>query len=50
MDFTLSADTEHYRQRYRAFVAEHLIPLESDRSAYDEHENIRLDRLDAMRG
>ena len=50
MDFTLSADTEHYRQRYRAFVAEHLIPLESDRSAYDEHENIRLDRLDEVRG
>ena len=50
MDFTLSADTEHYRQRYRAFVAEHLIPLESNRSAYDEHENIRLDRLDEVRG
>jgi acyl-CoA dehydrogenase len=49
MDFTLPAETDHYRKRYRAFVAEHLIPIESDRSAYDEHENIRLDRLEALR-
>jgi len=49
MDFTLSADVENYRKRYRAFVAEHLIPLERDPASYDEHENIRLDLLDTLR-
>ena len=49
MDFTLPANIEDYHKRYRAFVAEHLIPLERDPNAYDEHENIRLDRLEEMR-
>jgi acyl-CoA dehydrogenase len=49
MDFTLPAHIESYRKRYRAFVVEHLLPLERDRSAYDEHENIRLDVLEPMR-
>jgi len=50
MDFTLSAEVEDYRERYRAFVTEHLLPLERDAGAYDEHENIRLDLLEALRG
>ena len=50
MDFTLAPDTDAYRQRYRAFVAEHLLPLEQDPSARDAHENIRLDILDELRG
>ena len=49
MDFTLPSHIEDYRQRYRAFVAEHLLPLELDPSAYDDHENIRLDVLEQMR-
>ena len=49
MDFTLPPQTEDYRKRYRAFVAEHLLPLESDPESYDDHENIRLDVLDRMR-
>src|SRR5262245_46917285 len=49
MDFTLPAHIEDYRKRYRAFVAEHLLPLETDRGAYDDHENIRLDVLERMR-
>jgi acyl-CoA dehydrogenase len=49
MDFTLPAHIESYRKRYRAFVAEHLLPLERDPNAYDEHENIRLDVLERMR-
>jgi acyl-CoA dehydrogenase len=49
MDFTLPAHIESYRKRYRAFVAEHLLPLERDRSAYDEHDNIRLDVLEPLR-
>ena len=49
MDFTLPPHIEDYRKRYRAFVAEHLLPLEQDPSAYDDHENIRLDLLEKMR-
>jgi len=49
MDFTLPPHIEDYRKRYRAFVAEHLLPLEQDPSAYDDHENIRLDVLEKMR-
>ena len=33
----------------RAFVAENVVPLESDRANYDEHENIRTDVLAALR-
>ena len=49
MDFTLPPHIEDYRQRYRAFVAEHLLPLESDPRSFDDHENIRLDVLEKMR-
>jgi len=49
MDFTLPPQIEDYRKRYRAFVAEHLLPLESDPQSYDGHENIHLDVLDKMR-
>ena len=49
MDFTLPPDIEDYRKRCRAFVAEHLLPLELDPGAYDDHENIRLDVLENMR-
>lgn len=49
MDFTLPAPIENYRQRYRAFVAEHLLPLERDPNAYDDHENLRLDVLEKVR-
>ncbi|MBI4207278.1 MAG: acyl-CoA dehydrogenase family protein, partial [Betaproteobacteria bacterium] len=49
MDFTLPAHIDSYRKRYRAFVAEHLLPLERDASAYDEHENIRLEVLEQVR-
>src|SRR3990170_57314 len=49
MDFTLPPHIEDYRKRYRAFVAEHLLPLEQDPNAYDDHENMRLDVLETMR-
>jgi acyl-CoA dehydrogenase len=49
MEFTLPAHIESYRKRYRAFVAEHLLPLELDPKAYDEHENIRLEVLEPLR-
>jgi acyl-CoA dehydrogenase len=49
MDFNLSPETEDIRLRTRAFVAEHVLPLEADRANYDDHENIRLDLLDGVR-
>jgi acyl-CoA dehydrogenase len=49
MDFTLSPKIESYRARYKAFVAEHILPLERDPASFDDHENIRLDLLDTLR-
>jgi acyl-CoA dehydrogenase len=49
MDFTLSPEIEDYRLRVRAFVAEHIRPLENDRANMDEHENIREDVLAPVR-
>ena len=48
MDFSLSPETEDLRIRLRGFVDKHIIPLESDPTAYDLHENIAhapLERL-----
>src|SRR5215470_1881557 len=50
MDFTLTPEVEDARQRYRAFVAEHILPVERDRENYDEHENIALPVLEELRG
>jgi acyl-CoA dehydrogenase len=49
MDFTLAPEIEDLRQRYRAFVAEHILPVERDRENYDEHENIALPVLEQLR-
>jgi acyl-CoA dehydrogenase len=49
MDFALSPEIEDYRQRIRAFVAEHVMPVEADPGVYDAHEFIREDRLAALR-
>lgn len=40
MDFTLSQEVEQARTAVRKFVDDRLIPLESDRVHFDEHENI----------
>src|SRR3546814_11020833 len=51
MDFTLNPEIEDRRQRIRAFVDEHLIPLELKPDSYDAHENIhpeQLKRLQAL--
>jgi acyl-CoA dehydrogenase len=45
MDFTLPPEIEALRVRTRAFVEEHVLPLESDPENFSEHENIPLDRL-----
>jgi len=49
MDFSLPAATEDIRSRIAHFVAREIVPLEADPASYDDHENIRLDLLDAMR-
>ncbi len=49
MDFQVPPNIEAYRQRIRAFVADHVMPLEADRANYDAHENIRKDLLDDLR-
>jgi acyl-CoA dehydrogenase len=49
MDFSLPPEIERVRGRIREFVAAEILPVERDRSAYDEGENIRLDRLEILR-
>ena len=49
MDFALSPDIETLRHRVRDFVTAEIMPLEADRSIYDEYENIKLDALDRLR-
>ena len=49
MDFVLPPEIEDYRRRIRRFVDDRLIPLESDRANYDEHENIAPHVLTVLR-
>jgi acyl-CoA dehydrogenase len=49
VDFTLSPEIEDVRLRVRAFVEEHVLPLESDPENFSEHENIPEVRLKLVR-
>jgi acyl-CoA dehydrogenase len=49
MDFTLSPEIESIRLRVRAFVEEHVLPLETDPANFAEHENIPHERLAPVR-
>jgi acyl-CoA dehydrogenase len=49
VDLSLSPELEAKRAAVRAFIDERVIPLEADPTAYDEHENINLEHLDALR-
>ncbi|HEY2113145.1 MAG TPA: acyl-CoA dehydrogenase family protein, partial [Dongiaceae bacterium] len=49
MDFALPPETEALRRRIADFVAAEIMPLETDRANYDEHENIALPVLEALR-
>ena len=40
MDFTLSPEIEDIRLRVRAFIEEHVLPLEADPANFTDHENI----------
>ncbi len=49
MDFTLSPEVEEMRLRIRAFVDDNIIPLESNRANYDDHENIAHAPLEELK-
>jgi acyl-CoA dehydrogenase len=49
MDFKLSHDHEVLRARVASFVAEHVMPVEADRTLWDEHENIGHEALGRLR-
>ena len=49
MDFTLSPEIEAIRLRVRAFVEEHVLPLESDPANFADDENIPAARLEPVR-
>lgn len=49
MDFTLAPEIDVLRRKARAFVAEHVLPLENDRSLWDAHENISEEALAPVR-
>ena len=49
MDFTLSPEIEDIRLRVRAFIAEHVLPLEADPANFADHDNIPPDRLAPVR-
>ena len=49
MDFSLSPEINDYRLRVRAFVEQHVMPLEKDPTAFDAHENIQESRVAEIR-
>ena len=49
MDFSLSPEIEALRLRVRAFVDEHVVPLEKDPANFADNENIPHDRLEPVR-
>jgi acyl-CoA dehydrogenase len=49
MDFTLPPEIEDLRVRTRAFVEEHVLPLEADPANFSEEENIPSERLAPVR-
>jgi len=49
MDLSLSPETKKLRDRYRAFVREHVLPYDTTPESFDEHDNIREDLLHDLR-
>jgi acyl-CoA dehydrogenase len=49
MDFSLPPEIDAARLRVRAFVEEHILPLEADPASYDAHENIAEPVLERVR-
>ncbi|KRW96821.1 acyl-CoA dehydrogenase family protein [Paracoccus sp. MKU1] len=49
MDFSISPEIEALRRDIAAFVADEILPLESDPASYDAHENIAVEPLRRLR-
>ena len=49
MDFTISPEIASLRDRIARFVDREVLPIESDRSAWDQHENIGHEALHTLR-
>lgn len=49
MDFTIPAPVETLRAAIEGFVTERILPVEGDRSQWDEHGNIGLPALERLR-
>lgn len=49
MDFTLDPKTEDLRRRFRAFVDDHILPLEADPNNYNEYEQVKMAVRDRVR-
>jgi acyl-CoA dehydrogenase len=49
MDFTLPPEIEDLRLRVRAFIEEHVLPLEADPENFSDYENIPHARLEPVR-
>ena len=49
MDFSLSPEIETLRLKVRAFIDEHVLPLEKDPANFADNENIPHDRLEPVR-
>jgi acyl-CoA dehydrogenase len=49
MDFSLSPEIEALRLKVRAFIDEHVLPLEKDPANFADNENIPHDRLEPVR-
>lgn len=50
MDFALAPEVRKHRERFRRFAREEVLPLDTTPESFDEHENIREDLLEMMRG
>ncbi len=48
MDFTITPETEDYRARIARFVEDEIMPVEADKSNWDEHDNIASHALEPL--
>lgn len=49
MEFALSPEVRRHRDRYRAFMREHVLPYDTTPESFDEHDNIRDELLQELR-
>ncbi len=49
MNYTIDNKTESTRQKIKAFVTQHVVPVEQDPTAYDAHENLNQQTIEKLR-